>query len=112
MHIQIDKGSEVVRISLDGEMIGGPDATRLAETFHELIENGHQKILMDMEKVSWMNSSGLGILIGGLTTLRNAGGDLKLLNLAKKIQDLLRITKLLGIFEVYTNEEEAIASFN
>ena len=112
MHIQIDKGSEVVRISLDGEMIGGPDATRLAETFHELIENGHQKILMDMEKVSWMNSSGLGILIGGLTTLRNAGGDLKLLNLAKKIQDLLRITKLLGIFEVYANEEEAIASFN
>lgn len=112
MQIQIDKGSDVVRISLDGEMIGGPDATRLAETFHELIESGHHKILMDMEKVSWMNSSGLGILIGGLTTLRNAGGDLKLLNLAKKIQDLLRITKLLGIFEVYDNEEEAIASFN
>jgi len=112
MQIQIDKGSDVVRISLDGEMIGGPDATRLAETFHELIEDGHKKILMDMEKVSWMNSSGLGILIGGLTTLRNAGGDLKLLNLAKKIQDLLRVTKLLGIFEVYNNEEEAVASFN
>ena len=112
MQIQIDKGSEVVRISLDGEMIGGPDATRLAETFHSLIESGHKKILMDMEKVNWMNSSGLGILIGGLTTLRNADGDLKLLNLAKKIQDLLRVTKLLGIFEVYDNEEEAIASFN
>ena len=112
MQIHIDKGSEVVRISVDGEMIGGPDATRLAEAFHELIESGHNKILMDMDKVSWMNSSGLGILIGGLTTLRNAGGELKLLNLAKKIQDLLRITKLLGIFEVYDNEEEAIASFN
>ena len=87
-------------------MVGGPDATLLSEKFRELIAEGKNHILLDMKNVDYMNSSGLGILIAGVTTLRNSGGDLKLLNLVKKLQDLLQITKLHQIFDIYENEDE------
>lgn len=102
----------VVILTPDGEMIGGPDATRLTEKLHELIKNGKNQIVMDMEKVSYMNSSGLGILIGGLTTIRSSGGDIRLLHLAKRLQDLIRITKMDRVFEIYSDEGKAIDSFS
>ena len=66
---------------------------------------------IDLSKVKWMNSSGLGALMASLTTLRNAGGDLKLANVTKKIESLLLITKLITVFETYESVDRAVASF-
>jgi anti-sigma B factor antagonist len=110
MRFEIEEKNDVVIIVLDGEMVGGPDATLLTEKLHNLIEDGKKKIILDMAKVNYMNSSGLGILIGGLTAVRNNGGKLRLLNLASKLKELLRITKLDQVFDLYDDESKAIAS--
>jgi anti-sigma B factor antagonist len=69
------------------------------------------KVIADLAGVNWMNSSGLGILIGGLTTMRNNGGDLKLSSVTDRIQSLLMITKLLTVFDAHDSLEKAVASF-
>lgn len=97
---------------LDGELMGGPDARLLTDKLHELAAAGQKRIIVDLAAVERMNSSGLGILIGGLTALRNQGGDLKLVRVGKKPLELLRITKLERIFEIYPDEDQAIASFS
>jgi anti-sigma B factor antagonist len=94
-----------------GKIMGGPDAGAVKERLHQLIDEGKKKVVVDLSGVSWMNSSGLGILIGGLTTMRNAGGDLKLAGTTDKVQNLLMVTKLITIFESYDTVEEAVASY-
>lgn len=101
----------VVVLELSGKIMGGPDATLLNEKLHELIDNGKSKVVANLAKVNWMNSSGLGILIGGLTTMRNNKGDLKLANVTDRIQSLLIITKLITVFSTYNTVDEAVASF-
>lgn len=100
-----------VVLELSGKIMGGPDATVLNEKLHELIDNNKSKVVADLGKVSWMNSSGLGILISGLTTMRNNKGDLKLANVTDKIQSLLIITKLITVFETFNSVDEAVESF-
>lgn len=102
---------DIVVLELAGKIMGGPDAALLTDKLHEYIEQGKTKIVADLQKVNWMNSSGLGILIGGLTTMRNNGGDLKLVNIPDRIQSLLMITKLLTVFESYDSIEQAIESY-
>ena len=94
-----------------GKIMGGPDATILHEKLHECLEKGMKKVIIDLAKVDWMNSTGLGILISGLTTLRNNGGELKLTNVTEKIQSLLTITKLVTVFDAYDSNDEAIQAF-
>jgi anti-sigma B factor antagonist len=94
-----------------GKIMGGPDATLLHEKLHECLENGQRKVVIDLSQVDWMNSTGLGILISGLTTLRNNGGELKLANVTDKIQSLLTITKLVTVFEAFDSVDDAINSF-
>jgi anti-sigma B factor antagonist len=94
-----------------GKIMGGPDATILHERLHELIEQGKKKVIINLADVEWMNSTGLGILISGLTTFRNNEGELKLANITEKIQSLLKITKLTGVFDAFDSVEDAIKSF-
>ncbi len=94
-----------------GKIMGGPDATLLHEKLHECIDQGKKKVIINLSGVDWMNSTGLGILISGLTTLRNNDGELKLANVTDKIQSLLTITKLVTVFEAYDSIEEALKSF-
>ena len=94
-----------------GKIMGGPDAAMLHDKLHEFIKDNRKKVVIDLSKVDWMNSTGLGILISGLTTMRNNGGELKLANVTEKIESLLTITKLITVFESYDSLEEAIASF-
>jgi len=112
MKFDFKEKSGVLIISVEGKMVGGPDATLLSEKLHELIEQGQKRFVVNMEKVDWMNSSGLGILIGGLTTVRNHGGDFRLCRLGKKTKELLEITKLDRVFHVYDSEEDAIVHFS
>ena len=101
----------VVVLELSGKLMGGPDATLLSEKLHNLVDQKKTKVIADLGKVSWMNSSGLGILIGGLTTMRNSGGDLKLTNVTGKIESLLIITKLIKVFDNFNNIDEGVDSF-
>ena len=98
-------------IEPSGKIMGGPDATMLHERIHEFVENGVKKVVIDLSKVDWINSTGLGILISGLTTLRDNGGELKLANVTEKIHSLLTITKLVTVFESHDSVESAVASF-
>jgi anti-sigma B factor antagonist len=95
-----------------GKIMGGPDATVLRDQLQDLIKQNKLKVVVDLAGVDWMNSTGLGILISGLTTMRNNKGELKLANVTDKIQSLLTITKLITVFEAHDSIDEAVASFN
>ncbi|UCC45110.1 MAG: STAS domain-containing protein [Candidatus Zixiibacteriota bacterium] len=102
----------VVILEPKGKIMGGPDASLLHDKLYEFIEQDKKKVVIDLAKVDWMNSTGLGILISGYTTLRNTEGELKLANVTDKIQSLLTITKLVTVFESYDSVDEAVKSFS
>jgi anti-sigma B factor antagonist len=101
----------VMVIELDGNVVGGPDASALNDFLHKLVSEEKNHIVIDLKSVSFINSSGLGILIGGLTTIRHSGGELKLARASKKVENLLEMTKLLKVFDLHKNVNNAIASF-
>jgi anti-sigma B factor antagonist len=101
----------VIILEPKGKIMGGPDATMLHDMLHDFIDQNKKKVVIDLSKVEWMNSTGLGILISGLTTLRNNGGELKLACVTEKIESLLTITKLITVFENYDTIEDAVKSF-
>jgi anti-sigma B factor antagonist len=101
----------VTIIELTGNVMGGPDATSLNEQLHKLIDDKKNRVVVDLDEVKFINSSGLGMLIGGLTTLRNNGGELKLARASKKIEELLKMTKLTTVFDIHKSVNEAVAAF-
>jgi len=103
--------NDIVVLEPKGKIMGGPDATILHDQLHEFIDRDRKKVVIDLAKVEWMNSTGLGILISGLTTLRNNGGELKLARVTEKIESLLTITKLITVFDSYDSVEDALKSF-
>jgi anti-sigma B factor antagonist len=111
MSFNVSERYNCVIIEFKGNVMGGPDAVSLNEKLHELIEDDKTQVVVDLGKVKFMNSSGLGMLIGGLTTMRKAGGDLRIANAADKIESLLMVTKLITVFKHYKSLDEAIASF-
>lgn len=102
----------VIILEPNGKIMGGPDASLLHDKLYEFIEKDKKKFVVDLSGVDWMNSTGLGILISGYTTLRNNGGKLKLANVTDKIKSLLVITKLDPVFESYESIADAIKSFD
>lgn len=102
---------EVTVIALTGNLMGGPDASALNAKLHELVDAGTRRVVLDLGGVQFMNSSGLGLLIGGASLLKTAGGALKIAGASEKILTLIRITKLGSIFETYPSVEDAAASF-
>ena len=98
-------------LDINGKIMGGPDA----EAFHSLIKGllGEKKkrILVNLGRVNWINSTGLGILIAGYTSVKDADGQFKLVNVSDRIESILMVTKLSGIFDAYDDMDEALASF-
>lgn len=94
-----------------GKIMGGPDATLLHDKIHGLVGRDRLHVVIDLKGVDWMNSTGLGILIAALTTMRDNKGELKLACVTEKIQSLLTITKLITVFDAYDTIDEAVASF-
>ena len=99
----------IMIITLSGKIMGGPEATEINDQIHELIDSGSKKIIIDLSAVDWMNSSGLGILIAAITTLKNNGGALSLANVSERIMNLLKITKLSSVFAIYPDLESALS---
>ncbi len=111
MKIKTSEKYGAVVIELKGNVMGGDDTKDFNELLHKLVDEGKINIVIDLSEVKFMNSSGLGMLIGGLTTMKKANGTLKLARVTEKIESLLIITKLVTIFEFYETVEEAVNSF-
>jgi anti-sigma B factor antagonist len=89
----------------------GDGASMFRDTLRDLVSKGNKKLLLNLAEVSYIDSSGIGELVSGFTTVNNQGGQVKLLNLTKRVKDLLQITKLYTVFEVFDDETEAVRSF-
>ncbi len=94
-----------------GKIVIGEEVTALREKIKELLGQGHKNILLNFSDISYIDSTGVGALVGSFTTIRNQGGQMKLSNLSQRVQDILLVTKLLTVFDVYTTEAEGITSF-
>ncbi|MEO8129504.1 MAG: STAS domain-containing protein [Bryobacteraceae bacterium] len=94
-----------------GRITLGEGSSVFRETLRELVAKGQKKVLLNLADVSYIDSSGIGELVSGFTSVTNQGGQLKLLNLNKRVQDLLQITKLYTVFEVFEDEATAVRSF-
>ncbi len=112
MKIKSTERYEAVVIELKGNVMGGDDTKDFNELLHKLIDEGKKQVVVDLSDVKFMNSSGIGMLISGLTTMKKAEGSMKLSGATDKIESLLVITKLITIFETFDDIEKAIGSFS
>src|SRR5579883_3059379 len=101
----------VTILDFSGRITLGEGSVVLRDTIRELLGKGQKNILLNLGEVTYIDSSGIGELVSAFTTVRNQGGDLKLLNLTKKVHDLLQITKLYTVFDIKDDEVQAIKSF-
>lgn len=107
MRFSQEREGGVLILRLEGQMMGGGGAEEVRDLILDSIEQGTRRILVDMGGVSWVNSSGLGILIAGHLAARQKGGTMKLMNVGGRIGSILSVTRLSTVFEVYETEEEA-----
>jgi len=112
MEIAERKVSDVTILDLSGKMTLGEGDEMLKQAINNLLAAGNKKLVLNLEGVPYIDSAGLGEVVRTHTTVSRQGGSLKLLNLTKRIEDLLSITKLLTVFDTYDSEAEAIKSFS
>jgi anti-sigma B factor antagonist len=111
LYATIREVETITIVDLSGRISLGEGSALLRRTVRDLLDNGHNKILLNLGDVNYIDSSGIGELVSGFTAVRSREGQLKLLNLTKKVHDLLQITKLFTVFEVYSDEGTAVGSF-
>ena len=111
LNIRERQAGDVTILDLEGKITIGEGSVSLRGAIRRLVEEGKRKILLNLAGVGYVDSSGIGELVSSFTTISSKGGQLKLLNLTQKIQDLLTITKLLTVFDVYEDEATALNSF-
>lgn len=111
MTYTIQEQGDCVIFMLEGKITGGPKAPRFGKDLHQLIDQGKKNIIADLDKVSFMNSAGLGVLISGLATMRNNNGEIKICRADKRIASLLMITRLDTVFDHHLTVESAINAF-
>jgi len=102
---------DVSVIDVAGRITLGEGSSALRDTVREMVGKGQKKLLLNLGDVSYIDSSGIGELVSGFTTVTNSGGQLRLVNLQKRVKDLLQITKLYTVFEVHDDEAAAVRSF-
>jgi anti-sigma B factor antagonist len=102
---------DVTVVDVAGRITLGEGSSALREALRDLVTKNQKKILLNLGDVTYIDSSGIGELVSGFTTVTNSGGALKLLNLNKRVKDLLQITKLYTVFDVHEDEAAAIRSF-
>lgn len=111
MKIETRTVGDVKILDCSGRITLGEGTMIIRNTVRELLGSENKKIILNLAEVNYIDSSGIGELVSTYTTVTNSGGQLKLLNLTKKIQELMAITKLLTVFQVYSEEESALADF-
>jgi anti-sigma B factor antagonist len=98
-------------LDLSGRITLGEGSVTLRDAIHDALGKGSRNLVLNLGDISYIDSSGIGELVSAFTSVKNAGGELKLLNLTKKVHDLLQITKLYTVFDIWDNEASAISSF-
>jgi len=98
-------------VDISGRITLGEGSAALRGLVRQLLDHGRKQIVLNLADVNYIDSSGIGELVSSFTAVKKEGGELKLLNLTKKIHDLLLITKLFTVFDVYTDEQKAVSSF-
>lgn len=111
LNIKERQAGDITVLDMDGKITIGEGSVALRSAIRRLLEEGKKKILLNLGGVGYIDSSGIGELVSSYTAISNAGGQLKLLNLTQKLKDLLGITKLLTVFDTYTDESEALGSY-
>jgi anti-sigma B factor antagonist len=109
---KIRRVGDVAVVDLEGRITLGESTGLLRDNFRQLLAQGTKKIVLNLGGVTYVDSAGLGELVGVYTTAKNQGGGVKLLNLQKKLNDLLQVTKLHTVFDSYDDEEKAVNSFS
>jgi len=112
MEFSVAEKNNCVVITLNGKIMGGPPSKKFHEQIKELIDQDKTKVIGDLSNVTFVNSSGLGVFIAALTSLRNAGGELMLCSASDKIESLFKISKLFTIFNYYKTLDKAIEAAN
>lgn len=111
MAIKEEMKAGVSILEIKGKLMGGDETTEIHNRVKELVANGVTKVVIDLGKVSWMNSTGLGALMSSLTTVKNAEGELKIARATDKVKSLFMVTKLITIFDSYDSVDDALKSF-
>jgi anti-sigma B factor antagonist len=111
LHATHRDAGPVTVVELSGRIVLGDGSALLRKTIRGLLDDQRSKILLNLADVDYIDSSGIGELVSGFTAVKNRNGDLKLLHLTKKVRDLLQITKLYTVFDVFTDEATALRSF-
>ena len=109
--INVRETADAAILDMSGRVVLGEALGEMRDSIREALAGGQKNILLNLASVSHIDSSGLGQFIGSYATVTSHGGKMKLLNLQKRVNDLMQITKLLTVFEAYTDESEALASF-
>lgn len=112
MQIEQRSSGDVIVLDLKGKVTLGEGDELLKDKVNSLVNQGHRKIILNLAEVPYIDSAGLGEIVRTYTTVSRQGGSLKLLNLTKRITDLLSITKLLTVFETFETEDDAVRSFS
>jgi anti-sigma B factor antagonist len=111
MTTNIRQAGDVTIVDLHGRIALGEESAALRDLIMNLLSEGHVKILLNLAGVDYIDSSGLGTLVSGVASVRRAGGEMKLVNLSSKVDDLMEVTRLYTVFDIADSEEAAVASF-
>lgn len=111
MKVQTRQVDGITILDLSGRITLGEGSVTIRDTVRNVLATGSNKILLNLGAINYIDSSGIGELVSAFTTVRNGGGELKLLNLTKKVHDLLQITKLYTVFDIKDDEASAISAF-
>jgi len=111
MNIKEKMHGDVAVVALKGNLMGEPDTTEVREKVYSLLQDDMKKIVLDLGKVKWINSSGLGSLIAAMTSVKNKGGEMRLANITEKVESVFMITQLIKVFKTYETVDRAVASF-
>jgi anti-sigma B factor antagonist len=111
MNLSIRKEKDIAVMDVDGKIVLGEGDVEIKQAVNELLKKGNKNIILNLGNVPYVDSAGLGEIMRCFTTLRREGGDFKLVSPNQRIMDLLSITKLLNVFDIYDNESTAIKSF-
>ena len=111
MNIKQNSAGDIIVLNLSGKIMGGPDHEKFQSEIKSLINAGHVDVLLNLSKVSWVNSTGLGILVSAFHTLKKNGGQLKICEVSDRIDNILNVTQLKLVFETFDEQDLALASF-
>jgi anti-sigma B factor antagonist len=103
---------DILIVKLEGELLGGSEGKLFQDRLYQAIRDGQVNMIVDMEGIKWMNSSGLGIIMAGLSTLRGSGGDLRLAGMSERVRRPIEVTRLDSVIMMYKSVEDAIKSYD